>query len=169
MLESSLAFCGEIHNAAKQSDLEKVNALLNQHPDLVFSKANNGNTPLGLAAQNGRVAIAVLPLTSKAEVDARQSNLSSTPLMMDALSGRANVAKVLLAHGANPDLRQSMGFTSLRMAAMRVTDQQQADQIRAAKSQGQLLVRGNPDDIPGTGPWPKCSSNTARTWMPNPP
>ena len=37
---SSLAFCGEIHDAAKAGDLEKVKALLKDNPDLVFSKDN---------------------------------------------------------------------------------------------------------------------------------
>ena len=39
---SSLAFCGEIHDAAKDGDLEKVKALLKDNPDLVNSKDNNG-------------------------------------------------------------------------------------------------------------------------------
>ena len=43
---SSLAFCGEIHDAAKDGDLEKVKALLKDNPDLVFSKDNDGATPL---------------------------------------------------------------------------------------------------------------------------
>jgi ankyrin repeat protein len=59
------------------------------------------------------------------------------------------VAEFLLAHGANPNLRRSLGLTPLHDAAMRVTDQQQDNHIRAEKSQGQLFVRGNPDDIPG--------------------
>ncbi len=43
---SSLAFCGEIHDAAKAGDLEKVRTLLLQNPNLVFSKCTNGLTAL---------------------------------------------------------------------------------------------------------------------------
>ena len=43
---SSLAFCGEIHEAAKGGDLEKVKALLKANPDLVSSKDQAGATPL---------------------------------------------------------------------------------------------------------------------------
>jgi hypothetical protein len=39
---SSLAFCGEIHDAAKSGDLEKVKALLKDKRGLVFSKDNGG-------------------------------------------------------------------------------------------------------------------------------
>ena len=35
---SKLAFCGEIHNAARNRDLEKVKILLKDTADLVFSK-----------------------------------------------------------------------------------------------------------------------------------
>ena len=38
----SLAFCGEIHDAAKNGDLEKVKALIKANPDLVFSKDSFG-------------------------------------------------------------------------------------------------------------------------------
>jgi hypothetical protein len=43
------AFCGEIHDAARVGDLAKVQSLLKENPDLVFSKDNNGNTPLDYA------------------------------------------------------------------------------------------------------------------------
>ena len=47
---SCLAFCGEIHDAAEDGDLEKVKALLKANPDLVNSKDTNGMTPLHFAA-----------------------------------------------------------------------------------------------------------------------
>ena len=51
---TSLSFCGEIHDAAKDGDLEKVKALLQSNPDLVFSKDDKyGATPLHWAAAAG--------------------------------------------------------------------------------------------------------------------
>ena len=47
---SSLAFGGEIHDAAAAGDLERVKALLKDNPDLVFSKDSGGQTPLHGAA-----------------------------------------------------------------------------------------------------------------------
>jgi len=35
---TSLAFCGEIHDAAKRADLEKVKVLLKSNPNLVLAK-----------------------------------------------------------------------------------------------------------------------------------
>ena len=65
---SSLAFRGEIHDAARKGDLAKVKALLKDHPDLVFSKDNNGETPLHQAVLFGHKDVAELLLAGKAEV-----------------------------------------------------------------------------------------------------
>ena len=45
---SSPAFCGKIHDAVEQGDLEKVKALLH-NTNLVFSKDDHGRTPLHMA------------------------------------------------------------------------------------------------------------------------
>ena len=55
---SSTAFCGEIHDATRVGDLEKVKALLKNNPELVFGKdyskeQKNGWTPLHWAAFEG--------------------------------------------------------------------------------------------------------------------
>ena len=57
---SSFAFCGEIHDAAKNGDLEKVKALLKGNPDLVFSNDTYGLTPLHLAVSKGNKDVAEL-------------------------------------------------------------------------------------------------------------
>ena len=85
----SLAFCGEIHDAARSGDLAKVRALLKSNPSLVFSKDKSGGPPPGktgtviffdypkgrtalhFAAENGHKNVAELLLVYKAEVDAK--------------------------------------------------------------------------------------------------
>jgi hypothetical protein len=43
---SSLAFCGEIHDAIRNGDLARVQALLKDNPDLANSKDRGGRTAL---------------------------------------------------------------------------------------------------------------------------
>ena len=78
---SSLAFCGEIHDATKAGDLEKVKALLTANPDLVDSKDKESDTPLHLTVRWGRHGkeMAELLLTNKADVNAKDK-IGQTPL-----------------------------------------------------------------------------------------
>src|ERR1700730_120652 len=75
----SLAFGGEIHDAAALGDLGKVKALLRDDLALVFNRDNTGSTPLHLAAFKGHRDVAEWLLANKADVNARM-NAGATPL-----------------------------------------------------------------------------------------
>jgi ankyrin repeat protein len=111
----SLAFCDEIHDAARDGDLAKVQALLEHHPDLVFSKDNDGRTPLHAAAMTGHKDVAELLLAKGADVNARD-NHGGTPLHAAAMTGHKDVVELLLAKGANINARRNDGMTSLHLA-----------------------------------------------------
>jgi HEAT repeat protein len=111
---SSLAFCGEIQDAAKSGDLEKVKALLKDNPDLVSSKDSYGYTPLYYAARYGHKDVAQLLLANHAEVNAKD-NYGLTPLhwAMD----HKDIAELLLAKGADVNSKTIDGRTPLHIAA----------------------------------------------------
>lgn len=97
---SGLAFCGEIHDAAKEGNLERVKALLTENPDLVSSKDDLvGNTPLHWAAFDGHKDVAEFLLANKAKIDARNKS-GLTPLHIAAAIGHKNMAELLLANKA---------------------------------------------------------------------
>jgi ankyrin repeat protein len=133
---SSLAFCGEIHDAAAAGDLEKVKALLKANPDLVFSKDNQGNTPLHRAVYGQQLNVAKLLLHDKAAVDAT-NNEGDTPLHIVVAMQLAtmfnssmtpdwksnewkgtyqNIAKLLLANKADINAKDKSGMTPLHIA-----------------------------------------------------
>jgi ankyrin repeat protein len=112
----SVAFCGEIDDAAASGDLAKVKVLLKDNANLVFSKDEIGRTPLHAAAVRGRKDVAELLLANKADVNAKDSN-GSTPLHAAAFKGYEDVAKLLLAHGADVGARDKLGSTPLHSAA----------------------------------------------------
>jgi ankyrin repeat protein len=97
---SSLAFCGEIHDAVAAGNLEKVKLLLKDNPDLIFSKNTNGSAPLHVAAGSGHKDVAEFLLANKADVSAA-NNFGDTPLHVAAAKGHRDVAELLLASGAN--------------------------------------------------------------------
>jgi hypothetical protein len=97
---SNLAFCGEIHDAAKAGDLEKVKSLLKTSPDLVSSKDNDGATPLHTAAYGGQLKIAETLVASGANVNATTRD-GVAPLHWAAAMGSVDVCKFLLLKGAD--------------------------------------------------------------------
>src|ERR1017187_7628022 len=94
------AFCGEIHEAAKQGDLAKVKALLKDNPGLVFSKDTRGGTPLYDAAAEGHKDVAKVLVANKADVNAKANN-GWTALLNAASKGHRDVVALLLANKAD--------------------------------------------------------------------
>jgi len=113
---SSLAFCGEVHDAARGGDLGKVKALLETSPDLIFSKDDNGLMPLHYAAQYGHKAMAELLLSNKADVNAKD-NYGQTPLHYAAQYGHKAMAELLLNNKAEVNAKTKSRVTPLHMAA----------------------------------------------------
>ena len=89
---SRLAFCGEIHDATKAGDLEKVKALLKANPDLVNNKNKDGTTPLHWAAFEGHKDVAEWLLANKADVNAKASD-GLTPLHLAASNDKKDVVE----------------------------------------------------------------------------
>jgi|WetSurMetagenome_2_1015567.scaffolds.fasta_scaffold145149_2 uncharacterized protein len=130
------AFCGEIHDAANNGDLQKVKALLRDNPELVSTYDSNGWTPLQLAAHNGHRDIAELLLANKADINAKvlrvsnesmrlysRSDLTSklkhvdwTPMHLAVAEGHKDVVELLLAKGADLNAKTNMGMTPLDLA-----------------------------------------------------
>src|ERR1035438_8758961 len=114
---TSLAFGGEIHDAARNGDLEKVKALLKDNPDLVFSEDSGGETPLHGAAFKGHKDVVELLLANKAKAEAKSNN-GVTSLHWAAENGHKDVVALLLAHGADVNARNKDGKTPLHWAAV---------------------------------------------------
>ena len=155
---SGLAFCGEIHDAAKAGDLAKVRALLTENPALVSSKDTNGCTALILAAGWGHKDVAALLLANKAEVNAKEATDGWTPLHAAAANGQKDVVKLLLASKAEVNAKTGGGYTPLHWAALRsqkdvvkllLANKAEVD-LFAAAAVGDLeklkaLLKANPD------------------------
>jgi ankyrin repeat protein len=116
---SSPALCGEIHEAVKSNDSARVRELIKNNPDLVFSKDEDGFTPLHLAAANGYKSIAEFLLATKAEVNSRD-NAGSTPLHQAATAEgeHTSVVELLLAHEADVNAADRHGLTPLHYATL---------------------------------------------------
>ena len=106
----------EIHEAAKQGNLEKVRSLVDKDPALVAAKDKGGATPLHWAAYSGNVDIVRFLLDKGAAIDAKDVR-GLTPLAFTAVQGRIQAAGLLIERGADVNVRNSFNMTPLIIAA----------------------------------------------------
>ena len=135
---SNLALAGQIHEAVKNNDLAKVRSLIQDSPDLVFSKDEDGFTPLHLAAANGYRDMAELLVTNKADPNAKD-NGQSTPLHQAVAAGgeHLDLLELLITHQADVNAADINGLTPLHYATL-------ADDGKAVKL---LLTHGAHPDV----------------------
>jgi ankyrin repeat protein len=102
--------------AARGADLQEVRLLLNQNPNLVFTKDEGGFTALHYAAYYGYIEIVDLLLARNADVNANTAK-GDTPLDYAASRDYKDIVYLLLSNKANVDARNGLGCTPLYYAA----------------------------------------------------
>jgi hypothetical protein len=101
--------------AVEMCDTGMVESVLQEHPTLVFQSDDDRDTPLHLAASQGRSDVVALLLTNKALVDAKDK-YGIMPLHLAAIHGHRDVAELLLAHKADINPKSNDGSTPLHLA-----------------------------------------------------
>lgn len=86
-------------------------------PDFKDNDYGHGQTPLSLAAENGRTTVVELLLATEGVDPDSGDRRGFTPLLSAAAAGHETVAKLLLAKDVNPDSRDNKGRTPLSWAA----------------------------------------------------
>lgn len=108
-----------VFEASALGRVERLEQLLDADPALVSAWADDGFTPLHLAAFFRHPEAARLLVERGAQVDvvARNEELQVTPLQSAAASSGEETAALLLERGADPNVQQRGGFTALHAAA----------------------------------------------------
>ena len=109
----------DVFEAAAVGQTDRLSELLEGDPDLAAAWAEDGFTPLHLAAFFRHPDAARLLVERGAPVDvvARNQDIAVTPLQSAVTAGEEETAALLLAHGADPDFKHGGGFTPLHAAA----------------------------------------------------
>jgi ankyrin repeat protein len=115
---SRIAFCGEIHDAIRRGDLQRVQALLKDNSNLIFERDTNdfGATPLQIAVVARHTDIIKLLLAQKADPN-ETNNHGETSLHSAADLGKKDIIELLLANNANIEAKNNDGWTPLEVAA----------------------------------------------------
>jgi ankyrin repeat protein len=116
-LTCSLAAAGEIHEAAKEGDLEAVMSLLQADPALIDTPDDGGRTPLHHACREGQGEVARFLLEQGADANVQNRHLV-TPLHYAAARGDEPVTRMLLEIGAALDVKDLDSHAPLHYAAI---------------------------------------------------
>ena len=111
-----LVGCGpsiSIHKSVEEGNIEAVKQHLAAETD-VNAKAEDGHTPLHIAAVNGKKEIAELLIDKGADVNAKYDGW--TPLHDAASYGHKEIAELLITNGADVNAKDIIGFTPLQFA-----------------------------------------------------
>ena len=108
----------DLHRAALAGDLPEVLSLLAAGQE-ASPRDPQGFTPLHLAAQEYRIAVAAALLANGAEVDARNM-FGNSPLFTAVFNsrGRGELIRILIEHGADSGLANNAGQTPLGLAEL---------------------------------------------------
>jgi len=105
----------DIYEAIDSGNVEQTTILLEQNPDLLNTKNNNGMTPLNLAAYRGHVDIVAKLLEMGADPSIGD-NENSQPIHNAAVAGKTDVIETLLKHGVDINSQDANGMTALLFA-----------------------------------------------------
>jgi|GEM_PF-2567191 len=124
------AAAGDIHEAVRRGDLDRVLEILRLRPrtiedrDTMRPKSSNLQmlqqaTPLHFAAQSGHIGIVRALIDAGADVNAKNPQ-DITPLHLAAWDGNSEIVGMLLDRGADLNLRsqRNKGMSALDIAAM---------------------------------------------------
>ena len=111
---SSMA--AQIHEASKDGDLTRVQALMEKDRTLLNARDENGRTPLLLACGAGKEDVVVFLLARGADVRLSDDR-GNTPLHAASALGDATVMKELMDKGADPGAKNLQGQAPLNLAA----------------------------------------------------
>jgi cyclase len=106
----------EIHEAARNGDLSKIQILVQEKPDLVHLKDEEGRTPLHWASRGIHLDILKFLVEHGAEINARDDG-NVTPLHSLSFRGDEKAMELLIRKGADIEAKDESGLVPLIYAA----------------------------------------------------
>ena len=103
----------QIRDAIMENDLEAVEELIQENPEIVNIENSAKETPLYIASYFGYIDIVELLITNGARIDHQDTRGGWTALSLAASRGHMHVVEYLIIQGANVNLKNNNGDTAL--------------------------------------------------------
>jgi ankyrin repeat protein len=133
---TTLLFAADIHDAARDKNLEKLIRLAVDAPDSLYTLCSMGKTPLHWATGMGHTDIMKVLLDRfKVPVDIANAN-NGTPLHVAASQARPECVEILINHGADLNARVKDGATPLHFACFKGQKQGHLECIKMLLEKG---------------------------------
>ena len=118
MVVSLPLLAGDIFQAVKDGDLQKVKAMVAKDPGLVHARGKYLFTPLHVASDKGNLDMAKFLVDKGADINALDVS-GRPPIMGAAYRGKGRVVDYLLSKGARFEMKDTRGYTVYQWAALR--------------------------------------------------
>jgi ankyrin repeat protein len=115
-LDTSIIEAQEVFDAARKGTLEKIKELYAKDTLIIKSKTITGETPLHIAALEGKQDVAGFLILKKAELNVRDAS-NNTPLTNAIRSKNFETVKVIVDNGADVNERGLWNFLPIQVAA----------------------------------------------------
>ena len=106
----------DIKKAIMDNDINRVKALIQEHPDIVHIKNTAGEGPLYMATYFGHLPIIEYLVESGADIDLIETRNGWTALNIAVYRGHTNVVEYLINAGADWNITTNYGDTPLIIA-----------------------------------------------------
>jgi ankyrin repeat protein len=100
----------------EEKEIRRIQAMIQNSPDLINAPGSGGFTPLHTAANQGQLIVARFLLDNGADVNCRNSN-QETPLTLAAARGHKAMVELLLSRKADVNVVGGGGYTALHQVA----------------------------------------------------
>ena len=105
-----------VFDTARSGTVEDLKIVMDNNPEVINTKNENGFTPLILACYKGNIAVAKFLIENSKTINT--SSDMGTPLMAATYKGQVELVQLLLEKNANPNIADSNGTTPLIYAVM---------------------------------------------------
>jgi ankyrin repeat protein len=100
----------------EEKEIRRIQAMIQNSPDLINAPGSGGFTPLHTAANSGQLIVARFLLDNGADVNCRNGN-QETPLTLAAARGHKAMVELLLSRKADVNVVGGGGYTALHQVA----------------------------------------------------